>query len=69
MGAAEDLLGTYQHRIDGLTLTPGPKGVFDVTVNGELIFSKHASGRHARPGELLELFREIVGPDVRPYRS
>jgi len=23
---AEDLLGTYQHRIDGLTLTPGPNG-------------------------------------------
>lgn len=67
MRVAEDLLGAYQHRIDGLTLTPGPKGIFDVTVNGDLIFSKHASGRHADPGEVLAHFREIIGPAVRPY--
>lgn len=67
MRAAEDLLGSYQHRIDGLTLVPGPKGIFDVSVNGDLIFSKYAAGRHAEPGELLESFRAIVGPDVRVY--
>ena len=69
MRVAEDLLGSYQHRIDGLTLVPGPRGIFDVTVNGELIFSKYAKGRHADPGEVLASFRAIVGPDVRPYGS
>jgi len=64
---AEDLLGIYQHRIDGLTLVPGPKGIFDVTVNGELIFSKYATGRHAEPGEVLESLRAIVGPRVKAY--
>jgi selenoprotein W-related protein len=64
---AEDLLGTYQHRIDSLTLIPGPSGIFDVTVNGELIFSKYAEHRHADPGEVLALFRPIIGTDVRPY--
>ncbi len=67
MGVAEDLLGAYQHRIDGLTLVPGPKGIFDVAVDGELIFSKHAAGRHAEPGEVLESFTAIVGPDVARY--
>lgn len=67
MSVAEDLLGAYQHRIDGLTLTPGPKGIFDVTVNGALIFSKHAAGRHAESGEVLAHLREIIGPTVRPY--
>ena len=67
MRVAEDLLGTYQHMIDALTLTPGPRGIFDVTVNGELIFSKHASGRHARPDEVLGLFKAIIGPEVRAY--
>ena len=67
MRVAEDLLGAYQHRVDGLTLVPGPRGIFDVTVNGELIFSKYAVNRHARPGEVLESLRAIVGPDVRPY--
>ena len=67
MRVAEDLLGSYQHRIDGLTLVPGPRGIFDVTVNGDLIFSKHATGRHARADEVLASFRAVVGPAVRPY--
>lgn len=67
MRVAEDLLGSYQHRIEGLTLVPGPRGIFDVTVNGDVIFSKYAAGRHAEPGEVLESFRAIVGPDVRLY--
>jgi len=64
---AEDLLGTYQHRIDALTLIPGPSGIFDVTVNGELIFSKYELHRHAEPGEVLGSFRSIIGPGVRAY--
>jgi len=64
---AEELLASYQHRIDALTLVPGPRGIFDVTVNGELIFSKHATGRHAERGEVLEIFQGIIGPDVRAY--
>jgi selenoprotein W-related protein len=64
---AEDLLGSYQHRIDGVTLIPGPRGIFDVSVNGDLIFSKYAAGRHAEPGEVLDSFRSIIGPEVRLY--
>ena len=67
MRVAEDLLGSYQHTIESLTLRPGPMGIFDVSVDGKVIFSKHASGRHAEEHEVLELFREIVGPGVRPY--
>ncbi len=69
MRVAEDLLGAYQHKIDGLTLTPGPKGIFDVAVNGEIIFSKHAAGRHADPGEVLETFTALVSPGVATYGS
>jgi selenoprotein W-related protein len=32
-------------------------GVFDVTVDGELVFSKKQVGRHAQPGEVLRLIR------------
>jgi hypothetical protein len=41
--------------------------VFDVEVDGELLYSKRATGRHAAPGEVLELFRARLGPDVQPY--
>ena len=67
MRVAEDLLGSYQHRIDALALVPGPKGIFDVTVNDELIFSKHAMGRHADPGEVLGTLKDLIGPDVSTY--
>jgi selenoprotein W-related protein len=33
-------------------------GVFEVTVDGELIYSKKALGRHAKPGEVVQLIRE-----------
>ena len=69
MRVAEELLGAYQHTIDGLTLVPGPRGIFDVAVNGEIIFSKHAEGRHAAPGEVLGTFTELVGPGVAVYGS
>ena len=32
-------------------------GVVEVTVDGDLVFSKKASGRHAVPGEVVELIR------------
>ena len=35
-------------------LTPSKGGVFEVTVNGDLVFSKKALGRHAEPGEVRE---------------
>jgi predicted Rdx family selenoprotein len=35
------------------TITQGHSGVYDVTVDGELVFSKYAEGRHADPGEIV----------------
>jgi selenoprotein W-related protein len=62
-----DLMHDYQHVIADLTLVTGSRGVFDVTVDGDLIYSKHATGRHAENGEVLGLFRQRIGPDVEPY--
>jgi selenoprotein W-related protein len=69
VSAAGDLLSDYQHVIDTLTLDTGSKGVFDVEVDGELLYSKRATGRHAEPGEVLELFRERYAKDVMSYRE
>ncbi len=57
MSAARDLLHDYQHLIAELRLVTGSQGVYDVVVDGEVLFSKKANGRHADPGEVLELFR------------
>lgn len=33
-------------------LIPGKGGAFEVTINGELLYSKRTTGRHAEPGEV-----------------
>ena len=67
MSATTELLGNYQHVIEDLRLITGSKGVFDVRVDGELLYSKAETGRHAEPGEVLALFADLVGPDVPIY--
>ena len=42
-----------------VALTPSGGGVFEVTLDGKLIFSKKALDRHALPGEILALIREM----------
>lgn len=40
-------------------LIPSSGGVFDVIVDGKLVFSKRAVGRHARPGEVVDLLKGV----------
>ena len=67
MSATEDLLKTFQHIISETTLIHGEKGIFDVIVDGEVLYSKHETGRHAESGEVLELFRAAYGEGVAEY--
>jgi selenoprotein W-related protein len=63
----QDLMHDYQHVIESLKLVTGSGGVFDVEVDGKLLYSKKATGRHAEPGEVLQLFRQQVVPGVTVY--
>jgi selenoprotein W-related protein len=40
------------------TLTPGGGGVFDVTVDGKIIFSKKSVGRFPEPGEVVRMLQK-----------
>ncbi len=67
MSAIEDLLKNYQHIIAETTVLHGDRGIFDVLVDGDMLYSKHDTGRHANPGEVLELFAAKYGADVPVY--
>ena len=67
MSAVSDLLSNYQHVIEELRLVTGDDGAFEVVVDGNLVYSKHATGRHAEPGEVLDLFTNLIGSDVPRY--
>jgi selenoprotein W-related protein len=57
----EELLKHYEHLIEEIRMIPSDGGKFEVTVNGQLIYSKLSTHRHAEPGEILGLVRKIVG--------
>ena len=38
-------------------IIPSSGGVYEVTVDGELIYSKKATGRHAEHDEILKVLR------------
>jgi selenoprotein W-related protein len=42
-------------------LIPSSGGVFEVEVDGALVFSKTASRRHAEPGEVVGTIRGAAG--------
>ena len=67
MSAVSDLLSNYQHVIERLDLVTGSAGVFDVVVDGELLYSTGRTGRHAEDGEVLRLFAEAYGQGVPLY--
>ena len=52
MSLAGELLDGWAPVMRGVELRSGTKGKFEVTLDGELIFSKETLGRHAEPGEI-----------------
>ena len=42
-------------------LIPGSGGIFEVNLDGVVVFSKKRVGRHAQPGEVVELLRAKRG--------
>ena len=55
------LLEEFEHQIERLTLTPSRGGVFEVSVDGDLVFSKKAAGRHADYDEVAGPLRKRLG--------
>lgn len=50
---------------DGLGVEPelvaGGGGIFDVTADGTLVYSKHKTGRFPDPGEVLKAIGSVGG--------
>lgn len=55
-----ELMNEYEDHINELTLIPSDGGRFEVSVDGELIYSKLGKGRHPEEGEVLGLFGDVV---------
>ena len=59
---AQELLTTFDEEIGEIALVPGLCDVFEIRVNGELIWSRKERGRFPEITELKRLVRDQVAP-------
>ncbi len=59
---AQELLTTFDSDITSLSLVPGTGGIFEVRLNGEVIFSRKEQSRFPESKELKQLVRDRIDP-------
>ena len=60
MSLTAELLNEFQFKIKSLEVLPSRGGVFEVMLDGDVIFSKKQLDRHAEEGEILGLLRSRI---------
>lgn len=60
---AQELLTTFEADIKSLNLAPGSGGVFEVRLNGAILFSRKEAGRFPESKELKQLIRDQIEPE------
>ncbi|MBI5351265.1 MAG: SelT/SelW/SelH family protein [Chloroflexi bacterium] len=56
----DELLKGYEHVIESVALIPSDGGRFEVSVNGQLVYSKLQTKRHAEAGEVVNIIHKMV---------
>ncbi|WP_334108575.1 SelT/SelW/SelH family protein [Methylobacillus sp.] len=60
---AQELLTTFESDLGKVALVPGTGGIFEVSLNGELLFSRKEHGRFPESKELKQLVRDRIDPE------
>jgi selT/selW/selH-like putative selenoprotein len=61
---AAELMGKWAPIMRTVELRSASKGWFEVTLDGELVFSKITTGRLPRQGEIAGQFEKKLGPPL-----
>ena len=59
---AQELLTTFEQELTGVNLQPGSGGIFEVRLNGAVIFNRKEAGRFPESKELKQLIRDVIAP-------
>lgn len=57
-GLAVRILKELEHEIGSIEVVTGKGGIFDVHLDGELVFTKSMLGHYPQPDDVLPLLRE-----------
>lgn len=60
---AQELLTSFEDEIGEVALAPGSGGIFEVRVEGELLWSRKERGRFPELKELKQLLRDRIAPE------
>ena len=60
MSVTASALEKFGTLIKGWQLIPSKGGAFELTVNGELLYSKHETGRHTDPEEINGILQKAL---------
>ena len=60
---AQELLTTFEKELGEVALIPGVGGIFEVRLEGKLIFSREQQRRFPESKELKQLVRDRIAPD------
>ncbi len=59
---AQELLTTFVDDLAEVALVPGTGGVFDIRLDGQLLFSRKDAGRFPEAKEVKQLVRDKIDP-------
>lgn len=59
---AQELLSTFGDDLGMVALVPGTGGIFEVRLDGEVLWNKKAAGRYPEPKEIKQLIRDRIDP-------
>ena len=60
---AQELLTTFESELGEVALIPGKGGIFEVRLQGEIIFSRAQKQHFPESKELKQLVRDRIAPD------
>ena len=60
---AQELLTTFEEDLTSVALKPGTGGVFDIVLDGKLIYSRKTEGRFPEAKEVKQLIRDCIDPN------
>ena len=57
---ASQILSTLKQRIESFELEPSDGGCFELTVNGELVYSKIATGQFPEEADMVSKLKSLA---------
>lgn len=60
---AQELLTTFEQDLSSVALKPGTGGIFEIHLDGQLLFSRKEIGRFPEAKEVKQLIRDRIDPE------